>query len=243
LPVPTGWEPVFEQAEVKIRLEMLDYQIRNTVLIERHVYPPPEQVFRALKEMSPDEVQVVIIGQDPYHNGNAEGLAFSVPADRKLNPSLTVILEAVKAQGGTVRPNFGSLTHWSEQKVLLLNTALTVQEGLAGSHTKLWAPVSTALVKFLAESPRPLVWLLWGQHAQAMKPYLLNRGDHPGETHVILEAPHPSPLAGDKFARAQKNSPHFFLANAALKKWGRKEIDWSVGGAAATEGAAATSST
>jgi uracil-DNA glycosylase len=158
------------------------------------VYPP--EPLRALALTPPEAVNVVILGQDPYHGaGQAEGLAFSVPPGVRLPPSLRNIFKERQRDLGLPVPAGGSLLAWAAQGVLLLNTALTVEEGLAASHAgKGWEVLTDALICLVARQPGPCVYLLWGAHAQA-KAGLIQEAAAAGGPFLVLQANHPSPLS------------------------------------------------
>ncbi|WP_342051555.1 MULTISPECIES: uracil-DNA glycosylase [unclassified Cupriavidus] len=188
----------------------------------------PHAVFHALHLTPPEAVQVVILGQDPYHGtgtvGGAEvpqahGLAFSVPAGVKVPPSLRNIFKEIGAEYGVdgVRGS-GNLEGWARQGVLLLNTVLTVEQGQAASHAKRgWEAVTDCLIHALAAARPHLVFMLWGSHAQAKRALLA------GDDHCVLEAPHPSPLSAH---RGFLGCGHFRAANDFLARHGRPGIDW-----------------
>ncbi|WP_070107766.1 uracil-DNA glycosylase [Burkholderia plantarii] len=183
----------------------------------------PADVFRALRLTAPDDVKVVILGQDPYHGDDrgtpqAHGLAFSVPPAVRPPPSLRNIFKEITANFGYDTPRHGCLDAWARQGVLLLNTVLTVERGAAASHAKRgWEPCTDTLIRELARRHRGLVFMLWGAHAQA-KRALFDAG-----VHCMLESPHPSPLSAH---RGFLGNRHFALANAYLSEHGRTPIDW-----------------
>ncbi len=183
----------------------------------------PADVFRALRLTSPDEVKVVILGQDPYHGDDrgtpqAHGLAFSVPPAVRPPPSLRNIFKEIAANFGHAIPKHGCLDSWARQGVLLLNTVLTVEQGAAASHARRgWERCTDTLIRELAERHRGLVFMLWGAHAQA-KRALFDAG-----AHCVLESPHPSPLSAH---RGFLGNRHFALANAYLAEHGGTPIDW-----------------
>jgi uracil-DNA glycosylase len=183
----------------------------------------PADVFRALRLTSPDDVKVVILGQDPYHgedNGlpQAHGLAFSVPPGVRPPPSLRNIFKEIAANFGHAAPHHGCLDPWAKQGVLLLNTVLTVERSRAASHAKRgWEACTDLLIGRLAAQHDGLVFMLWGAHAQAKRALLRGRG------HLILEAPHPSPLSAH---RGFLGCRHFVLANEHLQRIGREPVDW-----------------
>ncbi|WP_213299254.1 uracil-DNA glycosylase [Paraburkholderia sacchari] len=183
----------------------------------------PADVFRALRLTSPDEVKVVILGQDPYHGDDrgtpqAHGLAFSVPPAVRTPPSLRNIFKEIAASLGIEAPAHGCLDAWARQGVLLLNTVLTVERANAASHAKRgWERCTDTLIREIAARHEHLVFMLWGAHAQN-KRALLGTGDH-----CVLEAPHPSPLSAH---RGFLGCGHFAQANAYLCAHGRPPIDW-----------------
>lgn len=183
----------------------------------------PDTTFRALELIEPDDVKVVILGQDPYHgedNGiaQAHGLAFSVRPGVRPPPSLRNIFKEITASLGHPMPTHGTLESWAKQGVLLLNTVLTVERAQAASHAKRgWERFTDTLISELSAQHSGLVFMLWGAHAQAKRTLL-----H-GQDHVVLEAPHPSPLSAH---RGFLGCRHFVLANEALAARGRESIDW-----------------
>jgi uracil-DNA glycosylase len=183
----------------------------------------PADVFRALHLTSPDDVKVVILGQDPYHGEDrgtpqAHGLAFSVPPSVRPPPSLRNIFKEIAASLGYPPPRHGCLDAWAKQGVLLLNTVLTVERNEAASHAKRgWEKCTDTLIHALATHRDGLVFMLWGAHAQAKRALL------GGHAHDVLEAPHPSPLSAH---RGFLGCGHFALANDYLKAHHRAPIDW-----------------
>ncbi|MDE1180598.1 uracil-DNA glycosylase [Paraburkholderia sp.] len=183
----------------------------------------PADVFRALRLTSPDDVKVVILGQDPYHGEDrgtpqAHGLAFSVPPSVRPPPSLRNIFKEIAASLGYEPPRHGCLDAWAKQGVLLLNTVLTVEQNAAASHAKRgWEQCTDTLIRELAARHDGLVFMLWGAHAQAKRALL------GGKSHYVLEAPHPSPLSAH---RGFLGCGHFAMANAYLTTHDRQPIDW-----------------
>jgi uracil-DNA glycosylase len=183
----------------------------------------PADVFRALRLTGPDDVKVVILGQDPYHGEDrgtpqAHGLAFSVPPAVRPPPSLRNIFKEIAANFGYEAPRHGCLDTWARQGVLLLNTVLTVERDSAASHAKRgWEKCTDTLIHELAMRHEGLVFMLWGAHAQAKRELL------GGRSHYVLEAPHPSPLSAH---RGFLGCRHFVLANEYLEQRGRQPIDW-----------------
>ena len=185
------------------------------------VFPPADDIFNAFHLTPLNEVKVVIIGQDPYHNvGQAHGLCFSVKPDVDLPPSLVNIYQELKDDLGCKIPNNGYLVKWAKQGVLMLNTVLTVRAHMANSHHgKGWEQFTDAAIRALNEQNRPIVFILWGRPAQ-MKKSMLNNPNH-----LILEAPHPSPLSA---YRGFFGSKPFSKTNKFLEEHGLKPIDWQI---------------
>ena len=157
----------------------------------RLIFPAPDDIFNAFAFTPLSEVKVVILGQDPYHgDGQAHGLCFSVKPDVEIPPSLENIYKELHDDCGCYVPDNGYLTKWADQGVMLLNTVLTVRAHQANSHRGIgWEEFTDAAIRILNEQDRPIVFMLWGRPAQMKKSML----DNP--KHLILEAPHPSPLS------------------------------------------------
>lgn len=188
--------------------------------IDGVAYPPPVDRYRALELLAPDQVNVIILGQDPYHGpGEAHGLAFSVPNGVKMPPSLRNIFRELADDINVSPPTSTDLTRWATQGVLLLNTALSVAPGSPGSHANHgWKRVTDAIILALANSDRPRVFVLWGKHAQSKRALI---PDNKG--HLVLESAHPSPLS---VYRGFIGSRPFSRINSWLVKQGSAEIDW-----------------
>lgn len=189
-------------------------------------FPPASHVWRALECCPPDDVTVVILGQDPYHGpGQADGLAFSVPRGQAVPPSLRNVFKERWTDLGVAPPPHGDLTAWAQQGVLLLNTSLTVEDGQAGSHARWgWEVLTDRLVAQVAERTEPVVFMLWGAHAQA-KQALIDAAAPDGR-HLVLQANHPSPLSAMRPPRPFLGCDHFAQANAFLAQAGQKTVDW-----------------
>ncbi len=183
----------------------------------------PAEPLRALSLTPLDAVRVVILGQDPYHGaGQAEGLAFSVPAGQKLPPSLRNIDKELQRDLGQPPARSGHLIAWTRQGVLLLNTSLTVEEGAAGSHAKKgWEALTDGLIAATAAHAAPKVYLLWGAHAQAKAPLI----EAAGPQHLVLQANHPSPLSATRPPQPFIGCGHFGAAQAWLAARG-VSLDW-----------------
>ena len=186
------------------------------------IYPPQPDVFNALKYTPLDKVNVVILGQDPYHGPNqAHGLCFSVQAGVKTPPSLkNMYKELLTDIDGFVEPNHGTLPPWAEQGVLLLTTVLTVEQGKAHSHAKWgWETFTDKVIDVVNANCENVVFLLWGSHAQ-------KKGKHiDREKHKVLHAPHPSPLSAH---RGFLGCKHFSQTNEYLVEKGKTPINWQV---------------
>ncbi len=185
------------------------------------VFPPAEDIFNAFHLTPLSQVKVVIIGQDPYHNvGQAHGLCFSVRPDVDIPPSLVNIYQELHDDLGCYIPNNGYLVKWAKQGVLMLNTVLTVRAHMANSHQgKGWEEFTNAAISALDKQDRPIVFILWGRPAQMKKSMLHN------PNHLILEAPHPSPLSA---YRGFFGSKPFSQTNRFLKEHGVEPIDWQI---------------
>ena len=187
---------------------------------EKVIYPPKEEVFQVFSRTPFSSVKVVILGQDPYHGAHqAEGLAFSVKKGEKIPPSLRHIHQELLEDLGATPPTHGSLLSWAKEGVLLLNTVLTVEEGKAHSHKGLgWEPFTKEVVRLLGRSEVPKVFILWGNHAKTYEELIKPQ-------HLILSAPHPSPLSA---RRGFFGTKPFSKANAFLEKHGRAPISWAI---------------
>ncbi|MED0687145.1 uracil-DNA glycosylase [Anoxybacillus ayderensis] len=185
------------------------------------IYPDMHDIFNALHYTPYANVKVVILGQDPYHGPNqAHGLSFSVKPGVSLPPSLLNIFKELQDDLGGYIPNNGYLLKWAKQGVLLLNTVLTVRRGEANSHKgKGWEHFTDRVIELVNEKREPVVFILWGRHAQAKKELITN------EHHYIIEAPHPSPFSA---ARGFFGSRPFSKTNTFLQQTGRELIDWQI---------------
>lgn len=187
------------------------------------IYPKVDDIFRAFKECSLEDMRVVIIGQDCYINpGEAHGLAFSVKSGGatggavKMPPSLRNIFKEIQAEYGGERRENMDLTDWARQGVLLLNTALTVRQSCSGSHVYIWKDFTTELMLRLGRSCKGSVFMLWGNHAQEYEKYI------DGVNNLILKHSHPSPLSRKPFV----GNNHFKRCNEYLVDRGKNEIFW-----------------
>lgn len=232
--IPQDWRELlgnyFDSAEWRV----LKNNLQALLAQEPHlIRPEPEFFFKALQLTPVDLVKVVILGQDPYHSpGLAQGLAFSIPADIAMNSrvfpsSLRNISKALAIEQFGHLPH-GDLHHWAKQGVLLLNTALSVKLGEAGSHVNLgWKNLIDQLISALAHHKPHLVWLLWGGHAQSKLPLIANNSEQ-----LILQSSHPSGLGVYKTDRPflepgdQKSSGHFMKTNEWLVQHSQTPIRW-----------------
>lgn len=184
------------------------------------VYPPRAEMFSSFDLCPYDNVKVVIIGQDPYHGaGQAHGLSFSVKPGVKIPPSLKNIYKELKTDLGIDSPSHGYLASWARQGVLMINTSWTVTEGKPGSHKKFgWTKFTQRLLDVLNDYDKPIVFILWGNHAINAAKGIDNL------KHLLLKGPHPSPLAGGGFFGTKP----FSQTNDFLEKTGRGAIDWRI---------------
>ena len=188
----------------------------------RTIYPPADDIFNAFHFTPLEQVKVVILGQDPYHEpGQAHGLCFSVKPEVDIPPSLVNIYKELEDDLGCYIPNNGYLEKWARQGVLMLNTVLTVRAHQANSHQNIgWEEFTDAVIRIVDKQEQPIVFLLWGRPAQ-MKKKLLT----PNPNHLILEAPHPSPLSA---YRGFFGCKHFSQTNAFLEAHGAAPIDCQI---------------
>jgi uracil-DNA glycosylase len=201
-------------------------QLRQFLKTEKQagnkIYPKGGDIFNAFNKTPFDKVEVVILGQDPYHGENqAHGLSFSVQKGIAIPPSLKNIYKELQTDiPGFVIPKHGDLTEWAEQGVLLLNASLTVRAGMPGSHQKKgWEEFTDNVIKTISEKKEGIVFILWGSFAQA-KAELIDKTKH-----HIIKSPHPSPFSAD---RGFFGSKPFSKTNEILEKEGKKPIDWQI---------------
>ena len=204
-------------------------ELKSFLLAEREagkrIFPPGPNWFRALDLTPLDRVKVVILGQDPYHGpGQAHGLCFSVPSGVRPPPSLVNIYKELESDLGLPRPEHGFLEHWARQGVLLLNSVLTVEMGIAASHRERgWERFTDAVIRAVNVKSEPVVFMLWGSYAQKKAAFVdsVERGGR----HLVLKAPHPSPLSAHSGFLGCR---HFSKANAFLESRGIEPIDWAL---------------
>ena len=212
------WAEILDDEFAKPYYKELREFLKQAYRTER-VFPPMEDIYNALRVTSYADTKVVILGQDPYHGpGQAHGLSFSVRPGVQPPPSLINIFKEMEADVGCARPNHGCLLGWAEQGVLLLNTTLTVAQGRPKSHAGHgWETLTDAIIQRLSERQTPLVFILWGAHAQSKMPLIDTSRHH------IIKSPHPSPLSA---SRGFFGSRPFSRANAYLIQDGLEPIDW-----------------
>lgn len=219
--ITNDWLPALEEEFGKPYYRDL-YQFVKKEYATTRVYPPAEDIFNALHFTPLSQVKVLILGQDPYHNEHqAHGLSFSVLPDQKdIPPSLQNIYKELQDDLGCRIPNNGYLKKWADQGVLLLNTVLTVRAHQANSHQgRGWEQFTDAIIEAVNAQDRPIVYMLWGRPAQSKIPMLIN------PKHLILKAPHPSPLSA---YRGFFGCRHFSQANHFLEENGITPIDWQI---------------
>lgn len=224
--LPSSWLSAFEHPNIQGSLKLLNHWLEQRKQAGAIIYP--KHPFMALELIAPEDVKVVILGQDPYHGPDqAQGLAFSVPDTTRCPPSLRNIFKELEQEYPGFKASSHNLTPWAAQGVLLLNTTLTVEDAKAGSHAgKGWEPITDALIKHLFNFKTPKVFMLWGNHAQA-KQKLIEQ--YKGDTPVLcLSSNHPSPLSALRPPVPFMGNKHFKLSNEWLESQGVTPIDWLV---------------
>ena len=208
-----GWSAYFDKFNLRGKIEEILSKLEN-----EEYYPSKENIFRAIQEVPPENVKVVIVGQDPYHEkGQANGFAFAVNKGVRTPPSLVNIFKEIKLEYGEM-PTDTTLVEWAKQGVLLLNTTLTVSKGIANSHSEFgWRSITDNIMQILNNMPQHIVYLLWGNSAQQFKQILNN------PRQLVLSTSHPSPRS---VHRGFLGCDHFKKANEYLKKYGLEEIIW-----------------
>ena len=217
--LPPDWRRVLQAEFAKPYFKALE-EFVGKERAKQTVYPPEAEMFSAFHATPFDSVKVLLLGQDPYHGpGEAHGMCFSVRPGVRVPPSLVNMYKELQTDLGCVRPAHGHLVAWAEQGVLLLNTVLTVRDNEPASHKgQGWETFTDAVIRALVERDRPMVFLLWGAHAQK-KEKLIGSGKH-----RVLKMAHPSPLSAKKFL----GSKPFSATNAALVELGQEPINWQL---------------
>ena len=216
--IENSWKDKLQDEFEKSYFKTLSNFIRNEYKTQK-IFPPANLIFNAFDKCPFDEVKVVIIGQDPYHNiGQANGLSFSVNEGIKIPPSLLNIYKEIESDLGKTISKSGNLEHWSKQGVLLLNATLTVRAHTPASHQgKGWEQFTDTVIDTLSKECAGLVFLLWGNYAQ-------QKGKNiDANKHLVLKSPHPSPLSAHRGFFGNK---HFSTANDYLIKHNKKPINW-----------------
>ncbi|MBM3114446.1 uracil-DNA glycosylase [Jeongeupia naejangsanensis] len=218
--IPEAWRPKLTTVSESERFAQLSGFLDAELVAGKAIYPPREHWFAALAELAPEDVRVVILGQDPYHGeGEAHGLSFSVPLGVRTPPSLRNIWQEIARDLGVTPPQHGNLKGWAKQGVLLLNSVLTVEADRAGSHAKRgWEALTDAVIAELAQRHDGLVFMLWGAYAQKKATHV------DASRHCVLASAHPSPLSA---YRGFLGNGHFSAANAYLEQHGKAPIDWA----------------
>ena len=218
--IEKSWQNILQCEFDKPYFEKITEFVKSEILAGKTVYPSGKLIFNAFEKTPFDNLKVVILGQDPYHGvGQAHGLCFSVQHGIKPPPSLINIYKEIQNDLGITPPNHGCLEKWTEQGVFMLNSILTVRANEATSHSKIgWQTFTDAVICKISEQKRGIVFLLWGNFARSKKS-LIDTAKH-----FVLEAAHPSPLAGNAFSGCK----HFSRANALLEQQGIKPINWDL---------------
>ena len=218
--ISKSWDAILQDEYEKDYFKKLRIDLTNEYS-NYEIYPKEDDIFNCFKEVSYEDIKVVILGQDPYHGLNqAHGFSFSVLPGNKIPPSLLNIYKELNNEFNYDIPNHGYLIKWAKQGVLLMNRTLTVRRGEANSHEKIgWKNLTSRIISEINESPQPIVFMLWGNNAKEVK-CLLNNANH-----LVLESPHPSPFSAH---RGFLGNNHFYLANEFLNKNGIEPIDWKI---------------
>ncbi len=218
--IEQSWKNILKDEFEKEYFVRLDGKIREAYLtVDVPIFPPCALIFNAFQCCNFDDVKVVILGQDPYHgDGQAHGLAFSVPDNTKIPPSLQNIYKEIKQSCNIEVPKSGNLERWAHQGVLLLNSILTVEKNKPKSNQEIgWEKFTDTVVQKISDEKENVIFLLWGSYAQ-------EKGKNIDTSkHLILTAPHPSPLSA---YRGFLGCNHFIKTNIYLKKHSLKEIKW-----------------
>ncbi|MEM6378610.1 MAG: uracil-DNA glycosylase [Bacteroidota bacterium] len=218
--IEESWKQALQDQFEQPYFEVLVNFLKKEKAAGKTIFPPGSLIFNAFAKTPVEEVKVIILGQDPYHNpGEAMGLSFSVPRGVRVPPSLKNIYKELHTDIGFQVPNHGDLSSWASQGVFLLNSMLTVEKRQPGSHRKVgWQNFTDAVIHLLSRERSGLVFMLWGNFARSKKELI------DSDKHLVLEAAHPSPLARGAFF----GSRHFSQANEYLQKQSKSPIDWSL---------------
>ena len=220
--IEQGWKDILKDEFRKDYFLHIVTWLKTEKLSGKVIYPPGALIFNAFEQTPLDHLKVVIIGQDPYHGpGQAHGLSFSVPDGVKPPPSLQNIFKEIESDLGLKMPsNYGNLTKWAKQGVLLLNASLTVKANEPMSHSKIgWMEFTDAVIRNISAKKSNIIFLLWGKFAQEKQPLI-------DETrHFVLKAAHPSPFSADKGFFGCR---HFSKVNELLVRTGKDPIDWKL---------------
>ena len=220
LNIPKNWECFLKESDIEKPLLSIKSLLEKEKKLGKEIFPSTENIFRALELVSPEDVKIVVVGQDPYHNINqANGLAFSVNENNIIPPSLKNIYREIKRDLNSETLQTGDLTKIAKQGVLFLNSALTVEAHKPGSHLNIgWQEITDSIISLLS-SEKNIVFMLWGNFAQLKEKFIdLN-------SNLVLKTSHPSPLSA---YRGFIGSRPFSKSNKFLKSKGKKTIDWSL---------------
>jgi len=220
LNIPKNWECFLKESDIEKPLLSIKSLLEKEKKLGKEIFPSTENIFRALELVSPEDVKIVVVGQDPYHNINqANGLAFSVNENNIIPPSLKNIYREIKRDLNSETLQTGDLTKIAKQGVLFLNSALTVEAHKPGSHLNIgWQEITDSIISLLS-SEKNIVFMLWGNFAQSKEKFIdLN-------SNLVLKTSHPSPLSA---YRGFIGSRPFSKSNKFLKSKGKKTIDWSL---------------
>ena len=219
--LPEDWQKFLNNKQLKKRLLSIKRILGKEIKEGKTIFPNSRNIFRSLELIAPEKVKVVIIGQDPYHSDNtANGLAFSVNKGQRIPPSLKNIFKELSSDMQIEIPKTGCLSGWCKQGVLLLNTVLTVEEGLPNSHKNIgWETFTSFIVKIINDQLTSCVFMLWGMNANKFN-NLLDKSKH-----LVMSAPHPSPFSARTGFFGCK---HFSKANKFLQEQNRDIVDWAI---------------
>lgn len=218
--IESSWKAALQDQFNQPYFEGLVTFLKAERTAEKVIFPAGPLIFNAFEQTPIDQVKVVILGQDPYHNpGEAMGLSFSVPKGKRTPPSLVNIYKEIHADLNLPIPKHGDLTSWAAQGVFLLNAMLTVEQKKPGSHQKKgWEQFTDSVIKTISDTKENVVFMLWGNFAKGKKALIDT------SKHLVLEGVHPSPLAGNGFSGCK----HFSQANQYLAKHGKTQIGWQI---------------